>query len=100
MASVRLKAVVTEDRQLKVVDLPDSLPTGSEVEITVELAPTWTDEEIADLMEELKHIKPQSGAEIVAWLQSLPNGTGWEHIQDGGEWVAEQRRKSQERSRW
>lgn len=99
MAALRLKAVVTADRQLK-LDLPEDLPVGAEVEITLERSPAWTDEEIAALMAELETIQPQSGAEIVAWLQSLEGGTGWEHIEDGGEWVEKQRRKSRERSQW
>jgi hypothetical protein len=98
MAALHLKAIVTADRQLK-LDLPTTLPVGSEVEVTLELEPTWTEEELAELMKDYHHPTPMTGAEIVALLNEMGT-TGWEHIQDSGEWVAEQRRKSAKRAAW
>jgi hypothetical protein len=97
MSVFSLKQIVSPSRQVT-LELPSEVPIGAEVTITVEIGPTWTDQELAQLLEELDTITPQSGAEIVAWLQSLPEPTGWEAIQDGGKWVTEQRRKAQENS--
>ncbi|MDZ4767075.1 MAG: hypothetical protein SGI73_21250 [Chloroflexota bacterium] len=104
----RLHAEITEDRQLK-VDLPDRLPAG-EVEIMLismahdpealdePIAPTWTQEAVRALMTP----NIQTGAEIVAWLES--ETTGWEAVGDGEQWVEEQRKKQEaerrERNRW
>lgn len=98
MAALHLKAIVTADRQLK-VDLPASLPVGSEIDITLDLDSAWTDEELAELMTSYHQPTPMTGAEIVALLDEM-GATGWEHIQDSGEWVAEQCRKSLERNLW
>ena len=81
MAALRLKGTITEDRQLQ-VDLPANIPPG-EVEIILEFPFTWTDEERQTFQAETADITPQSGAEIVAWLQSLEGGTGWESVSDG-----------------
>jgi len=90
---IRLKAIVTEDRQLS-VELPHDIPVGAEVDIILEVAESArTDEEIAAIMAELDDIQPQTGAEIVAWLQSDKTPTSWDDIEDSGEWVAEQRCK-------
>lgn len=106
MAIFHLKGRITPHGQLE-VDLPDGLPPG-EIEITIEMSEEqlpwelrpWTDQEIEELMTELSQAHPKTGAEIVAHLDEM-GSTGWEHIEDGAAWVADQRRKHQEfRSCW
>ena len=96
MAILRLKAVVTADRQLK-VDLPDYIPVG-EIEISLELPLEWQEGELEALMAQLEKIKPQSGAEIAAWLEQT--APAYRHIEDIAAWVEEQRRQQQEHSQW
>jgi len=97
--SINIKAIVTLDRQLQLT-LPDDIPIGAELNITLEVIPPQSDDDVAELMNAYHHPNPKSGAEIAAWLQSQTEPTGWEHIQDGGEWVAEQRRKRIENDKW
>lgn len=95
MVTIRLKGEVTPEGEL-VFDVPKDLPPG-EVEITIQMpdaSEDFTEDEIADLLT----FTPKSGAEVVA--AGLTGG--WEHMQidDPVEWVAEQRRKQQERRGW
>jgi hypothetical protein len=94
MVTIELAGRITETGRLE-VELPQGLPSGA-VRVILEIpkeAQTWTDEEI----EELMHVEPKSGAQIVANLSE-----GWEDqdITDGAQWVEEQRHKRQEQHRW
>lgn len=97
MATIRLKGQITEDGRLE-VELPDGLESGN-VNVIIETSssspttgPTWTDEEI----EELMRIEPKSGADIVAGL-----GAGWESLTvSGSDWVEQLRRRRREQSQW
>ncbi len=53
---------------------------------------SWTEEELAELM----RVEPLTGAEIVA--AGLLGG--WEDIQNGAEWVNEQKRKRRQKAKW
>ncbi len=90
MVLIQLTGKITENGKLE-VDLPEGLPPG-DVQVTIEMPveeAVLIDEEIAELIQP-KPIK--SGAEIVARLEAEG---GWEDlgINDGAEWVQEQRRK-------
>lgn len=91
---IELDAEITEDGELK-VKLPEGIPPGKvhlKIEAVGELpeiAPTWTDEEIAEMI----HIEPMTSIEIVA--AGLTGG--WEDmgITDSVAWLKEQREKRQ-----
>jgi hypothetical protein len=100
MVTIRLTAHITEDGRLE-VSLPAGLPPG-EVDLTLELPDSdalpwelrpWTDEEIAELTEPGV---AKSGAEIVAWLESIGGIDSFKDIDDPVAWLKEQRRKRQE----
>lgn len=108
MVQIHLKGIVTAEGLQ--VELPPSLELGQEVEISLQLplevesaaddiAPTYTEEEVAAMMEAYRNHKPRSPEEWKAFFAEMGE-TGWEHITDAEEWVAEQRRKSYERSKW
>ena len=89
MATIVIKGTLNPDGTIH-IDLPDGWQPG---EIMVELAvePTFTDEELDQLMQ------PQSGKPA----SEIETG-GWEDldIQDGAEWVEQQRRKRREQNKW
>lgn len=60
---------------------------------------TWTAEELVWARDMIANPQPKTGAEIVAMLQSM-DSTGWEAIEDGTAWVAEQRRHQRDRHQW
>lgn len=60
---------------------------------------TWTAEELAEAHELITNPQPKTNAEIIAMLEAM-RPTGWEDIEDGAAWVAEQRRRNRERSQW
>ena len=96
MATIEIMGRITEDGKLE-AELPAGLPAG-EVQITVEIPePTWTEEELKELL----RIEPLSGAEIVALLDSGELSTdAWDDPRDGATWVEEERAKRLERSKW
>jgi hypothetical protein len=95
MVTITLRGHITEDGKLE-VDLPEDHPIG-EVNITIEaekIETEWTDKELAEMM---LH-EPQTGSEIA---QNAAIGS-WadQEIEDGVEWVNEQRRKHREKRGW
>jgi hypothetical protein len=62
------------------------------LETSASASETWTEDEIQEVLASIDKIAPKTGAEVVAILQSMTT-TGWEHIEDGATWVAEQRRQ-------
>ncbi len=76
MTTLKLKGFITEDRQLK-VDLPDDVPAG-EVEITLEIDQSITEEELKELMT----FKPATGAEIADMLEAEDGW--WEDMGNAG----------------
>jgi hypothetical protein len=95
---IQLRGRITEEGELR-VKLPAGIPAG-EVDVMLLSAEepsasdtTWTDEELTELFTSITPAK--SGAEIVAWLESIGGG-GWEDqgITDSDEWVEAQRLKN------
>ncbi len=101
---ITVKGYVTEEGEIR-LEHPLEIPPG-EVELIIrelkpsqednneaEAVPTWTDEELDELLRPNPH--PLTGAEIVA--AGLVGG--WEHkgITDGQAWVEEVKRKRKER---
>lgn len=84
---IHLNGRITEEGKLDIV-LPPGLPPG-EARITIEIPvePAWTSDELDRALE----VVPLTGAEIV---RSGSTG-GWsdKKIDDGEEWVQEQRRR-------
>jgi len=105
MTLIQLTGKINNQGQLE-LDLPEGLPSG-EVQVTLKFPNTtndvpweerpWTDEEL----EELLKVTPKKGSEIAAEIEAGLLGDGWSHIKMSGvEWVEEQRRQQQERSKW
>jgi hypothetical protein len=87
---VELHGRINEFGELE-VDLPDDLPVG-EVRIVIEsLEDVWAEGEL----EELMRVDPMTGADIVA--AGLTGGWKDLDINDGAEWIQEQRRKRKAR---
>ena len=105
MTLIQLTGKINNRGQLE-LELPEGLPSGK-VHVTLEITPAvddltweerpWTDEELEALLK----VEPKTGMEIAAEIQAGMLGDGWSHIKvSGAEWVEEQRRKWQERSKW
>src|SRR3954470_15427893 len=100
MATIlKLVGRITEEGKLE-VDLPEGTPAG-QVKIQIQLediAPTWTDEELAEL---LKPVTPMTGKELAEWMETEEfNQYEWNDPRDGATWVEEERRKQRERKQW
>ncbi len=105
MTLIQLTGRINDAGELELT-LPEGLPSG-EVQVTLEIPAIaaddtpweerpWTDEELAALSK----IEPKTGAEVAAWLEQVGT-TGWETLgKTGEEWVEEQRRKHQDKTRW
>ncbi|MEL6404094.1 MAG: hypothetical protein AAFR81_07005 [Chloroflexota bacterium] len=87
-ATIAIKGTLNPDGTIH-VDLPEGWQPG---EVTVEIAiePTYTEEELDELLKP----NPRPASEIETG--------GWEdlEIQDGAEWVENQRRKRREQNKW
>ncbi len=98
MTTLHLKAIVTPQKQI-IVDLPDDVQPGEEVEITVQLPESpFTDEEIHELIALYRNPQPITGDKIAAFLQTIE--PGYSHIEDSAAWVEEQRSKPRQGSAW
>lgn len=94
---IELDAEITEDGELKVT-LPEGIPPGKvhlkieAVAETEEVPPTWTAEEVKELM---LPVEPMTPAEIVAaGLHSAWESKG---IEDSEAWVREKRQARRQR---
>lgn len=101
---IRIEAYISEDGELT-AKVPQGVPPGkidiilltpdtSAEEAATTEEPTWTDEEIRDMLRP----EPKTGKEIV----EAGHTGGWEHygITDSVAWVQEQRRKRREKRGW
>lgn len=100
MTTLHLIGRIKADGQLE-LELPPGLPEG-EIAVILELpnaepveAETWTDEELAEL---LKEIKPMSGAEAIA--AGLVGGWKDRGITDSVAWLNAQREKRRLKNQW
>ena len=99
MTLLKLRGRITEQGKLE-IDLPEGIPAGDvEVDIHLsEIPPTWTDEELAEL---LKPVKPMMGKDLAEWMDTEEfTKYEWTDPRDGATWVEEERRKQRERKQW
>lgn len=102
MITLTLTAEYNRDTQQWEVLLPvgvevDDLVFRHPEEATEETPPTWTDEELDELLK--KPAAPKSGKEFVTMLEMQG---GWEDLQitDGATWSIEMRKKIEGRYKW
>lgn len=93
MEFIELDGQITPSGKLE-AKLPPGLPPGK-VRITIQIAETWTDEELAELLSPAPAL---TGKEIVE--VGLLGGWKDAGISDGATWVAERRRQQREQAQW
>jgi hypothetical protein len=69
----------------------DTSKVEPEVEITLDMLRSWSDEELADLIYEIDAITLLCRTEIDAWLESLEGGITWKPAAEGGNWIVKHR---------
>lgn len=88
MSTIQVTGFLTPDGKIE-LDLPEGWQSG-EVQVSIIIEPTFTDEELDEMM--VSNPKPANQIETGGWEDVA--------IDDSVEWVKNQRRKNQRDNQW